>query len=1004
MSLISQSIKNMVAGVSQQPQVLRMPDQAEEQVNGYSSESHGLLKRPPTQHISKLPLSKQLVDNSLVHFINRDEKEKYVAFVAPYSDAPAQRETVKGIARATTQVHDFLTPGSRSIPIPANCVNIEIFALGGGGGGGAYHEASADSTAGGASTVTHYTQTVMAAGGLPGARSCTPGAGGAPSGNPGGVGGAGYNDVAGYGGVPPANVFGGTYGHGGEGHRDGGKGSSGGGGGSGGYLRTFFTPNIHNDEVIGVTVGSAGVAVPSESHKGYPAKSGNAGAVRIIFYIEDYTAPNPDEPLVDGKIRVFDLKGTEYVVNVSESASRYLEISEGKRVGQAMRAITVADYTFILNREKVVKMTDKLSSTRPPESLIYVKQGNYGKSYKVFINGAEKASYQVPDGTSASHSVQADTSHITTELCKGLAANSIAYQAGANWIKITLGAESDTVSTADGFGDQAMFAIKRSVQKASDLPKTAPHGYIVEVAGDKTTSSDNYWLKFNEFAKTWKETVAPGLKVQLDGTTMPHALIRQGNGTFELQAIDWDDRSIGDEGSCPIPSFVGNPIKDIFFYRNRLGFVADENVILSSSGRFFKFWNNSASTITDTDPIDVAVSNNSVALLEHALPFNEELLLFAEQTQFIMRSEGVLSPKSIRVDKATDFRNSVKVRPIGVGRNAYFVMEKTGNTDLIEFFPNEEGMMDGLPLTSHVSHYVPTGITQMAGATSENMLLMGGLSGAESRNIYVYKYLFTEQGRVQSSWSKWQFASGSKVIAFAFIDAHVYLVINSESGTFLERFQTNSTVFEYPDQPWKIYLDRLSEYVIPNLEDNFMFARGSTKFNMTEIYTSVPSSGEYYAVDETGDTQKIEWDASGQVELFGDWRGKRIWVGEMFPFKYTFSRFLFKQEGQNGWVTETEGRLMLRRGHVNYADSGSFTVRVNSLSTDNYRESHYTGRTMGTFQNKLGRIPIGSGRFNYPIGREANDAKVTVTSYNPYPVAFIGAGWEGLMARRTKKA
>ena len=987
MSLISQSIKNMVAGISQQPQVLRMPDQGDEQINGYSSESQGLLKRPPTRHIAKLPVPKQMAENSLVHFIDRDEKERYLAFITPYSDVPVR--TFKG-SRTTTQVHDFLTAGSRSLLIPANCINIEVFALGGGGAGGQWQGVG---NAGGVSTVTHGLQTINAGGGKQGERNKTGGAGGYPNGNTGYSG--AQNWPAGAGAHPPINIFGGDYGKGGIGHYDNGSAPSGGGGGSGGYIRTFFTPDTATDEIIWINVGAGGALTHWGDH-GSPAQGGIGGAVRVIFYISDPEAPKP-EPLIESSIRVFDLDGVEYTVNMTKSAADYLTISEGKRVGQAIRAVTVADYTFILNREKVVEMTDKVSSSRPPEALIYIKQGNYGKRYAVLINGVEKAAYQVPDGTNASHSVQADTAHITSELCKGLGASSVTYQAGSNWIKISLSSDTDTIITSDGFGDQAMFAIKRSVQKASDLPKTAPHGYIIEVAGDKTTASDNYWLRFDEFAKTWKETVAPNLKVQFNEATLPHALIRKADGSFELTQLDWDERKIGDEGSCPIPSFVGNSIKDIFFFRNRLGFIADENVILSASGRFFKFWNNSASTIVDTDPIDVAVSNNSVALLEHALPFNEELLLFAGGTQFIMRADGVLSPKSIRVDKTTDYRNSIAVRPITVSKNAYFVMEKTGSSDLIEFFTDADGNMDGIPLTSHVPTFVPKGITRIAGATSENMILLGN---PDSRHLFVYKYLFSEQGRVQSAWSRWDFGAGSKVTAFSFIGAHLYIVINSDSGVFLEVMQTNPNVFEYPEQPMKIYLDRLVQCNTGMTYDNIT---NSTAFSLKDAYGSLPSTGEYYLVDSKGDTYPVEWDSMGRISLEGDRRNETVWVGEMFPFKYSFSRFLLKQEGQNGWVTETEGRLMLRRGHVNYSNSGAFTVRVNSLTTDNYRESTYTGRTMGTFNNKIGRIPLGSGRFNYPIGRDATDAQVTITSFNPYPVSFIGAGWEGVIARRTTK-
>lgn len=45
-ALYSQTIKNLVAGISQQPQVLRHPEQLNEQINGFSTEAAGLQKRP----------------------------------------------------------------------------------------------------------------------------------------------------------------------------------------------------------------------------------------------------------------------------------------------------------------------------------------------------------------------------------------------------------------------------------------------------------------------------------------------------------------------------------------------------------------------------------------------------------------------------------------------------------------------------------------------------------------------------------------------------------------------------------------------------------------------------------------------------------------------------------------------------------------------------------------------------------------------------------------------
>ena len=78
--LYSQNIKNMVSGVSQQPPILRLPEQFAEQINGFSTEMAGLQKRPPTVHIKDLPIGTADTAKPLIHFIRRDENEKYVVY------------------------------------------------------------------------------------------------------------------------------------------------------------------------------------------------------------------------------------------------------------------------------------------------------------------------------------------------------------------------------------------------------------------------------------------------------------------------------------------------------------------------------------------------------------------------------------------------------------------------------------------------------------------------------------------------------------------------------------------------------------------------------------------------------------------------------------------------------------------------------------------------------------------------------------------------------------
>ena len=79
MPLISRTIPNLVQGISQQPEILRLNSQGTSQVNGFSSVVEGLKKRPPTTHIAKI--SSTTVGNASIHTINRDASERYIVIV-----------------------------------------------------------------------------------------------------------------------------------------------------------------------------------------------------------------------------------------------------------------------------------------------------------------------------------------------------------------------------------------------------------------------------------------------------------------------------------------------------------------------------------------------------------------------------------------------------------------------------------------------------------------------------------------------------------------------------------------------------------------------------------------------------------------------------------------------------------------------------------------------------------------------------------------------------------
>ena len=222
-----------------------------------------------------------------------------------------------------------------------------------------------------------------------------------------------------------------------------------------------------------------------------------------------------------------------------------------------------------------------------------------------------------------------DTHYIAKQLADNAKEAGKTVDLGDCWLRIK---PASSVSTQDGFNNNAMIGVTDTVQRFSLLPATAPADYTVLVKTDPNgDEAGSYYVKYNNEEKVWEECVCPNILVGLDATTMPHALVREADGSFTFKKLEWTERKVGDEDSNPLPSFVDYAISDIFFYRNRLGLLSGENVILSESGEYFNFWMTTATDILDIDPIDVATTTTRINFLNYAIPFDGELYCFSDK-------------------------------------------------------------------------------------------------------------------------------------------------------------------------------------------------------------------------------------------------------------------------------------------------------------------------------------------------------------------------------------
>ena len=696
----------------------------------------------------------------------------------------------------------------------------------------------------------------------------------------------------------------------------------------------------------------------------------------------------------DESIKVFDLiNKNEETVDVPDGVS-YLDTANADT---AFRAVTISDVTYIVNTEKTVAMTsdDTPSSVNTYEALIFLKQGRSSGTYTVTV-----------DGTAYTETATADLEQNTTDLKNTLNAVSGLTATCAGSVIYLTKASDFTISSSFDEGTGFIQTFKGSTQKFTDLPTFARDGVIIQVEGDPTDGIDDYYVKFVTTGAsgsigegTWEECAAPALdnSLKFDAATMPHILIRQADSTFvfkkadgathdsyDYSAFKWGERQVGDLLTEPNPTFVGEKINDVFLYKNRLGFLASENVIMTESGEFFNFWRTTIIDLLDTAPIDVAVANKRVSILRHAVPMVEKLVLFSEDAQFVLQGGTTLTPKTVSIAPTTNYGCLRNCDPVAVGTSIFFAFDRGDYSGVREYTPSNsvEDMFDGLDISSHVPKYLVGNITKMTAASHENVLVCQ--VDGDTDAVYVYNWYTQGNEKLQSAWHRFTFGTDVEVLGIDFIDTDLYLVVQRTQGVFIEKL------------PFEIgKADSGSTYVTRLDRRQYNPTLSGDGLTITMGYNKSPNrTMEVVTTDGDRVTVSTQSNGSNSLVVAESLTGKNFYIGEAYEMSYEFSDVTLKQQTQSGgYAVIADGRVQLRYANLVYADTGFFQVEV----TPDYRDTsthYFTGRILGSGQMLLGSIPIESGEYRFPVYSKADQTKIVVKNDTPLPCALMSAEFE----------
>jgi len=565
---------------------------------------------------------------------------------------------------------------------------------------------------------------------------------------------------------------------------------------------------------------------------------------------------------------------------------------------------------------------------------------------------------------------------------------------------------SFTIEVRGGTVNNSLEVIQESVPNVSKLPQQCKDGYIAKVSNTEDSEADDYFVKFvadNGTVGTgsWEETVAPGITAGLDPDTMPHALVNNRDGTFSFRTLDqssdpdnyWIDRQAGDLTSNPDPTFVGKGIKDIFFYRNRLGFIAGENVILSQPADYFNFFIVSAITTSDADPIDIAASDIKPAFLNHVLPIQKGLVLFSESAQFMLFTDSDrFSSNTAQLKKLSSYECSPTVRPIDMGTSVMFSTGSAAHTRVFEMVIQDETVPPKvLEQTRVIPELIPNDIDHSSNS-SQTGLVTYGKAGDEQ--IYFYKYYDTGTERQQSAWYTWTLTG--EFVHSTYTAGNQFIVTNQNGNYVLNRHEmVTDTITDNSYQVGTGSIGRRFEATLDNMTMASATYDSETEISTVTLPYTYDDSTDMVAVFLSGDDAgvvRVPDSVSGTTATFNDidLTTGNVAIGYKYITELELPHFYYAIDRGK---YDIDGELRINRINFELGISGPMEFHLESPQIDDYIQYESGMEVDLASFNETPTAPYKS--VKVPIYRKNEKYTLTVKIPDPFTATLVSASWDG---------
>ena len=576
--------------------------------------------------------------------------------------------------------------------------------------------------------------------------------------------------------------------------------------------------------------------------------------------------------------------------------------------------------------------------------------------------------------------------------------------------------------TSGGAGD-GHYTVSNVSTNAFDLASNSSSGTISAGAFCTYTPA-----RFGE--GVWEEVAAPGIEITLDKDTMPLKLVRvlpgsfsingggstsYANGAFRFDYPDWGERDVGDNVTNSKPSFIGQPIQKMLFFRNRIALLSEENVILSRVNDYYSFWVKTAMAISNADPIDLQSSSKFPTKLHDAIETAGGLVIFSASEQFLLSSgaEALLTPETAKIGYLSSYGFNADTVPISLGTTLGFLNSTARQARFYEMASvsaTEEPQVN--EQTKIVGELFPQKTTLVSASTENDILLFAVDSTLHTATNEVWGYKFFEAGgkRSQSAWFRWTMPNN--VVYHTILDDVYYAVLNTGSTYTLEKFDIKLTsdtpmIGSAPDEN-RVHLDTKKTIASGDITYNnqtdvstFTLGAGFYSSRTLSVYCTTDSDAAGKSYDVPG--AKITGSAPNQtVTLPGNWKtslkdgssvNTDLIVGYEYEFEVELPKLYMTQTSGQTTKSETRGSLVIHRMNFDFGDVGVIDVTLKRRGRTDYT---YTVESLEWDNINASTAAIARGYMHtIPVYDRNENLSVLIKSNHPSPATIHSMNWEG---------